>query len=211
MKFQTLLTFQHLASTLLCGLFISSLLSSISLPGGIIPGTLAFHPHHHIPSGWKSKYQFSTRHYSSSSPTTYFDLSIDMPPAGSGLEAKLRFKPILPVPSEAIVVRYKIPFGLDVVPKDGMAICTKDGRGGEKVGDVLRYTSQWTLGLPQGDGVVSTAVAFSGGVRWQCTLFDVMKAKVWQQVVEALVSNTPQRTDEVVLVFERPLSSSSSV
>jgi hypothetical protein len=129
-----------------------------------------------------------------------------MPPAGSGLEAKLRFKPILSVPSEIVVVRYKIPFGLDVAPQNGMAICTKDGPGGEKVGDVLRYTSQWSLGLPKGDGVVATAMAFSGGVQWQCTLFDVMKARVWQEVVEALVSNTPQRTNEVVLVFERPSS-----
>jgi len=86
-----------------------------------------------------------------------------------------------------------------------MAVCTKDGPGGEKVGDVLRLTSQWTMGLPRGNGIISTAASFSGAIGWQCTLFDVMKANKWEEVVEALVSNTPQRTDEVVLVFERAI------
>jgi len=30
-----------------------------------------------------------------------------------------------------------------------------------------------------------------------------MKAKRWEEVVEKLVSNTKERTDEVVLIFER--------
>lgn len=42
----------------------------------------------------------------------------------------------------------------------------------------------------------------------QVSLFDVMKAKSWDAVVEALLSNTQQRTDEVVLIFERPLPDS---
>ena len=86
-----------------------------------------------------------------------------------------------------------------------MAVCTKDGQGGEKVGDLLRFSSQWTMGLPRGDGILSTAASFSGAIGWQCSLFDVMKASQWDEVVEALTSNTPQRTDEVVLIFERPL------
>ena len=36
-------------------------------------------------------------------------------------------------------------------------------------------------------------------------MFDVLQAKDWGQVVEALVSNTQDKTDEVVLIFERPL------
>jgi len=134
-----------------------------------------------------------------------FEISVIMPPSDSGLQANLKFSPIVPGPSELIEVRYQLPFGLDVAPQDNLAVCTKDGAGGEKVGDVLRYTSQWSLGLPQGDGLVSTAAAFSGGVSWQCSLFDVMKARAWEEVVEALTSNVESRTDEVLLIFERPL------
>jgi len=132
-----------------------------------------------------------------------FDVRVDLP--GKQIEAFLKVKPILSVPSEIVEVRYKIPFGLNVEPKKGLAVCTKDGEGGEQVGDVLRYTSRWALGLPTGDGLVTTAASFAGGLSWQCTMFDVMKADAWEQVVEALVSNTPDRTDEVVLLFERAL------
>jgi hypothetical protein len=34
----------------------------------------------------------------------------------------------------------------------------------EKVGDVLRYTSQWIMGLPSGDGLAATAAFTGGGV-----------------------------------------------
>ena len=86
-------------------------------------------------------------------------------------------------------------------------ICSYVQTGGEKVGDVLRYTSQWTLGLPRGDGVITTAMSFSGGISWQVSMFDVAKASRWEDVVAALVSNEPSRTDEVLLLFERPLTS----
>eukprot|EP00804_Cyclotella_cryptica_P005957 CCRYP_000216-RA/>CCRYP_000216-RA protein AED:0.25 eAED:0.25 QI:0/0/0/1/0/0.5/2/0/125 len=115
----------------------------------------------------------------------------------------MKFMPVLDAPSEIIEVRYKVPFGLDVAPKNNMAVCTKAGTAGEKPGDVLRYTSQWTLGLPRGDGVITTAMSFSGGISWQCSMFDVMAAKRWEDVVAALVSNESSRTDEVVLLFER--------
>ena len=55
-----------------------------------------------------------------------------------------------------------------------------------------------------------SAAAFAGGVSWRCSMFDVVKAKSWGQVVEALTSNLPIRTDEVVLLFERPLSDKSN-
>lgn len=134
-----------------------------------------------------------------------FDLMVKIPPTDSGLVAQMKIESILPGPSEIVEIRYGLPFGLDVAPEKGMAICTKDGAGGEKVGDVLRYTTQWTMGLPRGDGLATTAASFAGGVSWQCNMFDILAAGRWEEVVEALVSNVPERTDEVVLIFERPL------
>lgn len=131
------------------------------------------------------------------------EAELTMPPSNLGLSAQIKLRPVLDTPSELFEVRYKIPFGLDVQPQNGMAVCTKDGAGGEKVGDVLRLSSQWTMGLPRGNGLMTTAASFSGAIGWQCSLFDVTKASQWEEVVEALVSNTPDRTDEVLLVFER--------
>lgn len=104
------------------------------------------------------------------------------------------------------MVRYKVPFGLSVEPQNNLAVVTAAGPGGEQVGDILRYCSQWTLGLPPGEGLVSTAAAFAGGLRWQCSMFNVVKSQTWAQVVDALTSNTESRTDDVVLIFERPLN-----
>jgi hypothetical protein len=131
----------------------------------------------------------STKPLAFSLKASSFDIEVTMPPKGSNINCNLKIDPILDVPSEIVEVRYSVPFGLNVEPKKGLAVCTQDGPGGEKVGDVLRYTSQWTLGLPQGDGVIATAAMFSGGISWGCTLFNVMAAKSWEQVVEALVSN----------------------
>lgn len=115
----------------------------------------------------------------------------------------MRFKPIF-ASSEAVVVKYDLPFGLNVENKGGKAVCTKAGSGGELEGDVLRYTTEWKLGLPEGDGLVTTAASFGGALSWQLGLFDVNKATSWQEVVDALTSNTPERTDTVTLIFERP-------
>jgi hypothetical protein len=134
-------------------------------------------------------------------------------PGREGLTAQMKFKSIYPndTPSQIIQVRYAIPFGLDVSPINNLATCTKDGVGGEKAGDILRYTSQWTLGLPRGDGVITTAMSFSGGISWQVSMFDIMKASKWESVVEALVSNEASRTNEVVLLFERPITTTGGV
>lgn len=140
-----------------------------------------------------------------SATVTPFQITVDLPPAGSELQANMKIEPVLSVPSEIIQVRYKLPFDLSVEPKKGLAVCTADGPGGERVNDVLRYTSQWTMGLPRSVGIMATAASFAGGLSWQCSMFDVMKAVKWEQVVEALTSNRPERTDEVVLLFERPL------
>lgn len=48
-------------------------------------------------------------------------------------------------------------------------------------------------------------MSFSGGISWQCSMFDVLAAKRWEDVVAALVSNEKSRTDEVVLLFERAI------
>jgi len=136
------------------------------------------------------------------SSTTPFEVKVNLPPSNSGLAAQMKILPLLNGPSEIVTVRYQIPFGLNVEPKQGLAMCTKDGENGEKVGDVLRYSSQWTMGLPRVNGLVSTTASFSGAIGWQCSLFDVA-TNTWKEVVEALVSNTQQRTDEDLLIFER--------
>eukprot|EP00580_Thalassiosira_gravida_P020079 CAMPEP_0201673244 /NCGR_PEP_ID=MMETSP0494-20130426/34189_1 /ASSEMBLY_ACC=CAM_ASM_000839 /TAXON_ID=420259 /ORGANISM="Thalassiosira gravida, Strain GMp14c1" /LENGTH=143 /DNA_ID=CAMNT_0048155105 /DNA_START=33 /DNA_END=464 /DNA_ORIENTATION=- len=133
-----------------------------------------------------------------------FEIMLELP--GEGLSAQMKFPSIVEGPSEVIEVRYKLPFGLDVAPKDQKCICTKDGTGGEKVGDILRYTSQWTLGVPRGDGAITTVASFAGGISWQISMFDVLRAGKWEDVIEALVSNSPDRTNEVVMLFERPLA-----
>jgi hypothetical protein len=143
-----------------------------------------------------------------SSPSSFFEIMVDLP-GRDPLKAQVKCEPLLSVPSELIEVRYKIPFGLDVAPSKGLAVCNKDGAGGEKVGDILRFTTQWTMGLPRGDGMITTAASFAGGLSWQCSLLDVQRSKAWELVVEALVSNNPDRTDEVVLLFERTLDGST--
>jgi len=106
--------------------------------------------------------------------------------------ANMKIPPVLAA-SEAVVVRYRLPFGLDVAPPNdqGNCVCSKAGRGGEQPGDVLRYTTYWRGKEPG--------------------LFDVarqvqtMGAKAgWDAAVAALVSNDLSVTDEIVLVFERP-------
>ena len=124
----------------------------------------------------------------------------EIPPRGM---CGVKFKP-LASPSEAVVVKYSIPFGLNVEQQNGLAVCTKAGEGGEAVGDILRYCTEWKIGLPPGDGALTTAASFGGIVSWQMGLFDVAKAGSWDAVVEALTSNTEDRTDTVTLIFERP-------
>lgn len=117
--------------------------------------------------------------------------------------SNLKFKPFFPS-SEAVLVTYDVPFGLNVENVNGRAVCTKAGEGGEQVGDCLRYTTEWKLGLPEGDGAITTAASFAGAISYKLGLFDVAKAESWDDVVDALVSNTEERTKSVTLVFERP-------
>lgn len=59
--------------------------------------------------------------------------------------------------------------------------------------------------LPGGESMMDTVASFGGMLSWKMGLFDVAKAKDWDELVDKLVSNTPERTDEVILVFERPI------
>ena len=148
----------------------------------------------------------STPPASKGTSSSSFQLLVDVPPSNSDVQVSMNIESILSVPSELIVVRYKVPFGLNIEPRKNFAVVTAAGPGGEQVGDVLRYTSHWTMGLPRGDGLGTTFASFAGGLKWQCSMFNVMSVKQWEQVIQALVSNTIDRTDEVVLIFERPLN-----
>lgn len=55
-----------------------------------------------------------------------FEVMVTLP-GGKDLSAQMKFKSVLDVPSELVEVRYKLPFGLDVAPKNNLAVCTKDG------------------------------------------------------------------------------------
>lgn len=51
---------------------------------------------------------------------------------------------------------------------------------------------------------------FAGNVKWRKSIFDATGAP-WQQTIDALVSNTKERSDEVTLVFERELAADVTV
>ena len=112
-----------------------------------------------------------------------FELKLQLGDAGT---ANLRFK-AREAASESVVVRYAIPFGLNVenqVREKGpcRAVCTKDGAGGEKVGaayltrlalpphplnllwqvgDVLRYCTEYKMQLAgSGGGILTTVASF---------------------------------------------------
>lgn len=117
-----------------------------------------------------------------------FKISFPMPQKGITERgtAEMKFPPALPS-SEPVIVRYRLPFGLNVAEPDsvGLCRCTKDGSGGERVGDILRFTTNWRGSTPG--------------------IFDVARnSRNWKGIVEALVSNDLAVTDEIVLVFERP-------
>jgi hypothetical protein len=116
-----------------------------------------------------------------------FEFSFEMPTKGIAEygTAQVKLAPVLPN-SEIVVVRYDLPFGLNAAPSDDQIVVTKDGTGGEKVGDVLRQTTYWRGNTPG--------------------LYDVSKnADNFEAVIAALVTNDVSVTDEIVLVFERPL------
>ena len=128
-----------------------------------------------------------------------FKLRIDL---GDGKAGNLKFKPLLP-DSDAVIVKYPVPFGLNVEQDArGLAVCTKSGTGGERPGDILRYSTAYNMGLPEDDGLVGSVSrhgsrgrahpprrarhvscdpcglplrSISGSLSWQVYLFDVGK------------------------------------
>ena len=105
----------------------------------------------------------------------------------------MNFKPLLATDSELVVVRNELPLELSAEPKGRVVAVTKDGKtdGGERVGDILRFTLKWN-GL-------------------EPSMFDVCKCmerrleNSFDQVVAALVTNDGSYADEIVLIFERPI------
>jgi hypothetical protein len=106
--------------------------------------------------------------------------------------------------STFFITSYDVPFGLNIdkPPKGCPApIVTKDGKAGEKAGDLLRATTCWSQGFSAA-GVTSDIAMFAGNVKWRKSVFDTTLAP-WQQIVDALLSNTAERSQTVTLVFER--------
>jgi len=122
------------------------------------------------------------------------------------LPVEASFRPLF-ASSEFLLVSYKVPFDLNIErpPKSfPCPICSKDGPGGEKEGDVLRATTSFSQGF-QAAGVTSDIASFAGNIKWRASVFDTTGAQ-WEQVVAALLSNTAERTETVALVFERELA-----
>jgi len=102
--------------------------------------------------------------------------------------ADCKLAPIL-ASSELVIVRYDIPFGLDAAPDaaSGQILVTKDAQSPqiEKTGDILRQATYWQGKRPM--------------------IIDVSKnAAEWDLIVKALMTNTKQVTEDIVMVFERP-------
>lgn len=110
-------------------------------------------------------------------------------------------------------VVYDIPFGLNVdkPPKNfPCPIVTKDSKdeNGEKEGDILRATTCWSQGFSAA-GATSDIAMFAGNIKWRKSLFDTTGAP-WQETLNALISNTAERSETVTLVFERELADGES-
>lgn len=119
--------------------------------------------------------------------------------------AELKFDPVCEK-SEVKAFYYDFPFSVSIENVGGLPVCTKTGKeGGEREGDILRYATHCKMGLPQGDGLVTTAASFSGAIGWNVELFDTSKARSMQEMVDAITSNQPGRIERMVLVFERPV------
>ena len=103
----------------------------------------------------------------------------------------MQFKPLLATDSECVVVRYDLPFGLAAEPRGRVVVVTKDGPGGEKEGDILRFTTEWKDREP--------------GMFDVCKCMERQLANSFDQDVAALVSNDGTYGEDIVLVFERPL------
>ena len=95
-------------------------------------------------------------------------------------------------------------FALGPCPHDAEATCPLTLSPSDA--DLAATANAWTMALPGGAGAFDTVASFGGvGLTWRMGMFDVNKAGSGDEVVEALVSNTSERTDSVTLIFERPI------
>lgn len=109
--------------------------------------------------------------------------------------------------STIFVKKYRLPFNLNIEkPPQGFPapVVNKDSAApdGERVGDVLRATTAWAQNFNNG-GAFNDITSFAGSIKWRNCVFDTTFAP-WDDIIKALVSNNG-KSDEVTLVFERPL------
>eukprot|EP00326_Haptolina_ericina_P032532 CAMPEP_0181251042 /NCGR_PEP_ID=MMETSP1096-20121128/46654_1 /TAXON_ID=156174 ORGANISM="Chrysochromulina ericina, Strain CCMP281" /NCGR_SAMPLE_ID=MMETSP1096 /ASSEMBLY_ACC=CAM_ASM_000453 /LENGTH=199 /DNA_ID=CAMNT_0023348575 /DNA_START=16 /DNA_END=615 /DNA_ORIENTATION=+ len=118
--------------------------------------------------------------------------------------AQVRLAPLLES-STLIKVEYNLPFGLSAEPKDGRAVVTKAGEGGEQPGDLLRFFSAWKVrdGAPIGSpdlvdvNQVMNRILPNGMVVPR-------EAEGWEQVIAKLCTNDGSFGESMVMLFERP-------
>jgi hypothetical protein len=143
--------------------------------------------------------------FSASSDNNLEITAVDVPLGEGYKSVEFKFRPIFQS-SSFFTVTYNVPFSLNVEkpPKGFPApIVTKDGENanGEKKGDVLRATTSWSQGF-NAAGATSDIMMFAGNLKWRKSVFETAGAP-WQQIVDALLSNTVERSKTVTLVFER--------
>jgi len=118
--------------------------------------------------------------------------------------AQVKLEPLLES-SELIKVEYELPFGLNAEPQDGRVVVTKEGAGGEQVGDVLRFFNAWK----QGQGGFSQPELIDVDKVMNRKLANGMKSQTadgWEKVVAALCSNDGEKANSIVMLFERQKS-----
>ena len=166
-----------------------------------------------------------------SAPREPFSCSFEIPKKGISEygTVNMNFKPIL-TESELVMVTYELPFGLAAEPRGRVVAVTKDGPGGEKEGDILRFTLEWQGGEAQPamfdvcscmerrletsfDEVVRALTSNDG----MCTLLPSpppaqLRATLpcHQHASHTTVIRAPcADANEIVMIFERPLEGSN--
>lgn len=119
------------------------------------------------------------------------------------------FEPLMKE-STLIECRYAIPFLIDIEQTQDGIVVTKDESGGtEEVGDRLRAFTYYTIDNDGGGGPVGMFSSFGGGsVKWRRRLFDASSVP-FETALQALVTNEPSRTSEVLMYFERKITGPS--
>lgn len=104
------------------------------------------------------------------------------------------FKPMFDG-SSFVVVRYTVPFDLNIEPRDGGLIVVTKTDDKLQEGDVVRATSTFSMRMESSFGLLPAAKKTKA-------LFDVT-GKEWDQVVQAFKENRKSVTNDVVLIVER--------